>query len=53
MKYESDKLALAQRERSLLKAEVEEAARKRAEREKEAVALRGSGVFLDDVDPRY
>lgn len=37
----------------MLNKEVQEAARKRKEREKELVALRGSGVFLDDLDPRY
>lgn len=53
MKHESEKLAVAQRERQQLNAEVEEMARKRKEREKELVALRGTGVYLDDVDPRY
>lgn len=53
MKHESEQLAIAQRERRLLNDEVQDAARKRKEREKELVALRGSGVFLDDLDPRY
>lgn len=53
MKFESERLALAQQERQLLNAELEEAARKRKEREKELVALRGTGVYHDDVDPRY
>lgn len=53
MKHETEKLAVAQRERRLLNKDVEEMARKRKEREKELVAFRGTGVFLDDLDPRY
>jgi chromatin structure-remodeling complex subunit RSC1/2 len=51
MKYETEKLEAAQRERRELNAEVAESARKR--KEKETVSLRGTGVFLDDIDPRY
>ena len=53
MKYEQEKLAIAQRERQQLNADIEESARKRREREKELVSLRGTGVYLDDIDPRY
>ena len=53
MKHESEKLAAAQRERQRQNAELEETARKRKEREKELVALRGTGVYHDDIDPRY
>lgn len=53
MKHEREKLAIAQRERQQLNAEVKESAKKRKEREREMVSLRGTGVYLDDFDPRY
>lgn len=53
MKYEQEQLAAAQRERQQLNSEVAESARKRKEKEMEMVALRGTGVYLDDIDPRY
>lgn len=51
MKYEQEKLAGEQRERRLKQAQWEESARKRKEKEK--VSLTGTGVYLDDFDPRY
>lgn len=51
MKYEQEKLAEEQRERQLKQAQWEESARKR--KEKEQVSLTGTGVYLDDFDPRY
>lgn len=51
MKFEQEKLASAQRERILKQVQWEESARKRKEREK--VSLTGTGVYLDDFDPRY
>lgn len=53
MKCEQEKLAAAQRERQQLNSELAESARKRKEREKGMVSLRGTGVYLDDIDPRY
>lgn len=51
MKYEQEKLAEEQREHRLKQAQWEESARKRKERER--VSMTGSGVYLDDLDPRY
>lgn len=51
MKYEKEKLEAAQKERRELNAEIAESARKR--KENNTVSLRGTGVFLDDIDPRY
>ena len=51
MKYEQQKLAERQQEHQRKQAQLEESARKR--KEKEQVSLTGSGVYLDDFDPRY
>lgn len=51
MKYGQEKLAEEQRERRLKQTQWEESARKRKEREE--VSLTGTGVYLDDFDPRY
>lgn len=53
MKHEKEKLAVAQRERQQQNTDLEEAARKRKEKEREMVALRGTGFYHDDIDPRY
>lgn len=51
MKYEQEKLAAEQRDHRLKQAQWEESKRRREEEEK--VSLTGSGVYLDDFDPRY
>lgn len=51
MRYENEKLAQGQEEARLKKAQFEASQRKRREMEK--VSLTGTGVFLDDYDPRY
>ena len=51
MKYEQEKLAEEQRARRLKQAQWDESVRKRKEREN--VSLTGTGVYLDDFDPRY
>lgn len=51
MKYEQEKLMLAQEEARALRAELEASERKRKEQDR--VSLRRTGVYLDDYDPRY
>jgi chromatin structure-remodeling complex subunit RSC1/2 len=51
MDYEMEKLAVAQGERQKLNDELKESERKR--KEKDMISLRGTGVYLDDIDPRY
>ena len=51
MKYEQERLKKAQAEAAKQKAELEASERKR--RESEKVDMYGTGVYLDDYDPRY
>ena len=51
MEYEHEKLVAVQRDNKLRTIEWEESKRRREEKEK--VSLNGTGLFLDDFDPRY
>lgn len=51
MEYEKEKLARGREEARRKRMALEESVKKAEEREK--VSLTGSGVFLDDIDPRY
>lgn len=51
MEYEHEKLVALQRDRKLRSIEWEESKRRREEKEK--VSLNGTGLYLDDFDPRY
>lgn len=50
MEYEHEKLVADQRDRKLRQIEWEESKRRREEKEK--VSLNGTGLYLDDFDPR-
>lgn len=51
MEYEHEKLVAEQGDRKLRNIEWEESKRRREEKEK--VSLKGTGLYLDDFDPRY
>ena len=51
MEYEHEKLVAEQQDRKLRNIEWQESKRRREEKEK--VALNGTGLYLDDFDPRY
>lgn len=51
MKYEQQKLLIAQEEARARNVELEESERRG--KEEDQISLRGTGLFLDDYDPRY
>lgn len=51
MEYEHEKLVAEQGDRKLRNIELEESKRRREEKKK--VSLNGTGLYLDDFDPRY
>ena len=51
MEYEQQQLKIKQAEAAKFRAELEASRRKREEKDK--VDMHGSGVYLDDYDPRY